>query len=246
MSNQGKYNMPNDRKSFVLYKDSLEILDDLTDEQAGKLFKAIRSYQTGEEIELDPITKIAFTPFRTHFVRDDEKYQKIVERNKNNGSKGGRPKNPEEPKKPSGLNGNPNEPKKADSDIVIGIDSDIATKENKPAKLSKFSQDDLDCAHWFYGLLKQLNPNHKEPNFEKWADEIRKIVNIDKRSYNEISDLMLWVNQDNFWQTNVLSPSKLRDKWDQLTIAKNKTKSTNRTQQRTESNLQAARDFLSE
>jgi hypothetical protein len=119
-------------------------------------------------------------------------------------------------------------------------------KENKPAKLPKFSQDDLNCANWFYGLLKTLNPNHKEPNFNKWADEIRKIVNIDNRSYNEISDLMLWVNQDNFWQTNILSPSKLREKWDQLTIAKNKTKPTNRTQQRTDGNLQAARDFLSE
>ena len=50
----------------------------------------------------------------------------------------------------------------------------------------------------FYGLLKKLNPNHKEPNLKTWANEIRKIVNIDNRSYNEISDLMMWVNQGQF------------------------------------------------
>lgn len=122
----------------------------------------------------------------------------------------------------------------------------INNKGSKPAKLSKFSQDDMDCAKWFYGLLKQLNPNHKEPNFDKWADEIRKIVNLDNRSYNEISDLMLWVNKDSFWSVNILSPKKLREKWDDLTIKKNQSKPQNRTQQRTESNLQAAREFLSE
>jgi hypothetical protein len=31
----------NSRKSFIIHKDSLDILDKLSDEQAGKLFKAI-------------------------------------------------------------------------------------------------------------------------------------------------------------------------------------------------------------
>lgn len=117
---------------------------------------------------------------------------------------------------------------------------------DKSAKPPKFSQDDFDCAKWFYNLLLKLNPNHKEPNLNNWADEIRKIVTIDNRSYNEISDLMLWVNQDSFWSTNILSPKKLREKWDELTIKKNNSKPKNRTEQRTRSNLQAARSFLNE
>lgn len=118
-------------------------------------------------------------------------------------------------------------------------------EEAKTASPSKFSQDDIDCANWFYDLLKKLNPNHKSPNIDKWADEIRKIVNLDSRSYGEILDLMLWVNQDSFWSTNILSPAKLREKWDQLTIAKNK-RSPNRGEQRTQSNLNAARGFLND
>ena len=110
--------MSSKRKSFIIHIDSLEILDKLTDEQAGKLFRAIKAHHTGEELALDLTTDLVFTPFKSQFERDDEKYNKIVERNKNNGLKGGRPKtqdNPEEPKEPTGLSGNPEEPKKADS-----------------------------------------------------------------------------------------------------------------------------------
>ena len=32
------------RKSFILHKDSLDVLDDLSDEQAGQLFKAIKAF----------------------------------------------------------------------------------------------------------------------------------------------------------------------------------------------------------
>ena len=106
------------RKSFIVHHDSLEVISKLTDEQAGKLLKAIKAYQLGEEFEMDLMTDLVFTPFKSQFVRDEEKYQNIVNRNKNNGLKGGRPKlntNPEEPNKPSGLSGNPEEPKKADS-----------------------------------------------------------------------------------------------------------------------------------
>lgn len=129
------------RKSFVLHLDVLSVLDDLTDEQAGKLFKAIKANRIGDNLELDPITKIALSPFKAQFARDDEKYQNIVERNKNNGSKGGRPKTQEEPKKPSGLSGNPNKPKKADSvsdsvsDSDSGKDSDKDKEEDKDAPL---------------------------------------------------------------------------------------------------------------
>ena len=114
------------KKSFILYCDTLAVLDHLTDEQAGQLFKAIKSYQSNQETELDPIIRVAFTSFEAHFVRDDEKYQHICERNRVNGAKGGRPK---EPKKPNGLNGNP---KNLDSDTDNDNDIDKPTTTSKP------------------------------------------------------------------------------------------------------------------
>lgn len=59
-------------KSFILHNDSLNILDDLTDEQAGLLFKAIRNYQNDEVLDLDTLTKVAFSPFKNQFERDEE------------------------------------------------------------------------------------------------------------------------------------------------------------------------------
>ena len=122
-----------ERKSFILHKDSLSILDDLSDEQAGMLFKAIKAYHLNEDYTLEPLIKVAFSPFKNQFIRDTEKYQNVVERNRINGSKGGRPKNPE---KPTGLSGNPEKPKKADSDSGSGSKSDSKSKSKskKPTK----------------------------------------------------------------------------------------------------------------
>lgn len=97
------------RKSFIIHLDSLDILDEMTDEQAGKLAKAWKAYHKEEELDLEADIKMAFIPFRNQFIRDEEKYVKIVERNRKNGSLGGRPEI-EKAKKPN----NPTKPKETE------------------------------------------------------------------------------------------------------------------------------------
>ena len=80
------------RKSFILHIDSLDVLDDLTDKQAGALFKAIKAHHKGAEVALDAITKIAFSPLKNQFIRDDEKYRITCEQRAAAGSKGGKQK----------------------------------------------------------------------------------------------------------------------------------------------------------
>jgi hypothetical protein len=84
--------MSTNKKSFLLHIDSLDILDDLTNGQAGVLFKAIKAYQHDDDFPLDSIVKIAFSPFKNQFLRDDEKYIKTCERRAIAGSKGGKQK----------------------------------------------------------------------------------------------------------------------------------------------------------
>ena len=84
--------MTNKRKSFLLHIDSLDILDDLDNEQVGLLFRAIKSYQLGEEIKLDPMVKIAFSPFKNQFARDAEKYENTCKARDEAGSRGGKQK----------------------------------------------------------------------------------------------------------------------------------------------------------
>jgi hypothetical protein len=136
-------------KSFILHKDSLEILDQLSDDQAGKLFKAIFSYQkTGEIGNVDQLVKIAINPFVNQFKRDEEKYKNVVERNKINGLKGGRPKNPTKPnetqRNPVGYletQNNPTKPKKPDSDSKNKSDSE--SKKESELYISKNNFDEF-------------------------------------------------------------------------------------------------------
>lgn len=86
-------NQTNKRKSFILHKDSLDILDKLSNEQAGRLFKAIKSYQKNNEIpNLDLTLDLVFTPFLNQFIRDDEHYEETCKARRLAGSKGGKQK----------------------------------------------------------------------------------------------------------------------------------------------------------
>jgi hypothetical protein len=80
------------RRSFLLHIDSLDVLDELSNEQAGILLKAMRDYHNDEEMQLDALTKIVFSPFKNQFNRDSLKYQTTCERRANAGSMGGKQK----------------------------------------------------------------------------------------------------------------------------------------------------------
>jgi hypothetical protein len=212
--------MNDKKKSFLLYLDTLEILHKLTDEQAGKLLKAFLAYHSEQDLKLDPMLDLVFFSFQAQFERDGIKYNNIVERNKNNGLKGGRPKNPAKAKEPSGLSGNPSKPKEADSVSDKDSDSDKDNKDLVQAepKRSKFKFSDVDyqCAEWAYSLVIKVAPASKKPNFENWANTIRLMRELDKLTHDDISQVFTWANQDQFWSVNILSVAKLREKFPQL------------------------------
>ena len=66
-------------KSFVIHTESLESIFELSDQQAGKLFKSIIAYQkTGELGKLDQILKFIINPLISQFKRDEEKYHNSI------------------------------------------------------------------------------------------------------------------------------------------------------------------------
>jgi hypothetical protein len=83
----------NNRKSFIIHKDSLVILNEMSNEQAGIFIKAIKFYQEkGHLPDLDFGLKMAITPFINQFQRDEENYKNTCEARKLAGSKGGKQK----------------------------------------------------------------------------------------------------------------------------------------------------------
>ena len=77
--------------SFLLYGDKKSLVDICTDEQAGKLIKAIFAFACdGEELETDDrVLAIAYSVFRDMIKLNDEKYTIKCNRYAENGRKGG-------------------------------------------------------------------------------------------------------------------------------------------------------------
>ena len=160
------------KTGFILHLDSLAVLDELTNEQAGVLFKAIRDYNLGKEPELDFAMKMAFLPFKNQFIRDSVKYDGVCERNKINGAKGGRPKKPKETEKTQVVL---EEPKKADNKNDNKNDN-----ENNNIVIVPFQERVNSFLNWFnleftkhgkqQAKFRTLN-NQTESNLKKLLDK---------------------------------------------------------------------------
>jgi len=115
--------MANDKKSFLLYCDIIHTVEQLTDEQAGDLFRHILRYVNDQDPQSDSvITKIAFEPIKQALKRDLDKYKSICERNSDNAKKRW---------DATASDRIPKHTKNADIDIDIDIDIDKDRKVNK-------------------------------------------------------------------------------------------------------------------
>ena len=66
------------KDSFILYTEQKEVVNKLTDEQAGKLIKAIYEYVSTEKMpELDPLLDIAITPIKQNIDKNADKYEEV-------------------------------------------------------------------------------------------------------------------------------------------------------------------------
>ena len=122
------------KNSFIIYHDYFEILSDLSDEDLGKLFRALFNYEIErQEPDFNGSLGIAFKFIKKDLDRNLIKYKNICERNTNNGKKGGAPKgNQNAKKKDETTQNNPKQPKTTLYDNDNDNDNKREnTKENK-------------------------------------------------------------------------------------------------------------------
>ena len=72
-------------ESFILYTSDYQLIEGLTDEQIGQLSRALFIYaRDGEVINLEPVVRMAFAFIKDKIDRNQQKYQKKCERNREN------------------------------------------------------------------------------------------------------------------------------------------------------------------
>ena len=83
-----------EKKSLLLYYDYQQHFNFLTDEQTGKIIKAMLAYEiNGVFPEFDePIMQMTFSFIKSNLDRDMQKFLEKCEKNAETGKKGGRPK----------------------------------------------------------------------------------------------------------------------------------------------------------
>jgi hypothetical protein len=81
------------KSSFVLYTEYLRHIQKMSMEQRGELFTAILCYAAGEPVlDLDAAADMAFSFIRERMDRDSAAYMEKVEKRREAGKLGGRPK----------------------------------------------------------------------------------------------------------------------------------------------------------
>tara|TARA_B100001250_G_scaffold296009_1_gene257537 strand:- start:201 stop:755 length:555 start_codon:yes stop_codon:yes gene_type:complete len=111
-----------ERPSFLIYKADYDSIKNLSDQNLGKLFRAIYEYHNGRELKLEPEVQMALNFLKKQFQLDHIKWEKKVAAQRANGKKGGRPKNSdgvdskEKPNQTHGNFKNPTKPKKPEKE----------------------------------------------------------------------------------------------------------------------------------
>ena len=73
------------RAYFCAYYSYLDLLRELTDEEVGRLMRAVFIYAVdGMELDLPPVERMAFLAISGQIERDTKRYEKICEKNREN------------------------------------------------------------------------------------------------------------------------------------------------------------------
>ena len=227
--------------SFVFYASFAEAMDGLNNEQYGELMRAINNYALFDKVpDLDGVPKMLFTLIKPQIDANKKRRE--------NAKKGGAPSGnsnaqkqptdipPEEKKQPSvdfpetekqpnvndNVNVNANENVNDLPEPPTGV-SDIPPAEPQKTKINRVTPPDkaLELAHLLATLHKNYDSAYapSEKHIATWATDIDKLNRLDKRSYDDIEQVIRWVKTDgNFWLPNIMSGSKLREKFSVLYV----------------------------
>ena len=210
--------MAQDKKGFLLYTDQIGIINKLVlkDRQegtnnSGELFLHIMQYVNDENPEpVNFIVDMAFEQFKVILKRDLKKYETYIEKQVENGKKGGRPKKEETQITQPFIK----EPKKADSDNVsvndnVSVSVNDSVKENINTaspfnffySLLSYGFDKELCCDWLK-VRKTKKATNTKTAFNKFIIEVEK-CSLDKNKILETCIEKSWSGFKSEWINNL-------------------------------------------
>ena len=199
--------MAEGKNKIIVYADWLHNFEDLSDEELGKLMRHFFMYVNDLNPVLeDRFLKLAWKPIETTLKRDLKKWEQYVDKQRLNGAKGGRPKNPKNPSLYIETQQNPTKPKKGDSvsdSVSVSVKViDILDRKykfsNTISKLAnkEFPEADAETIKEFCDYWTEHGDRDKKMRFEK------------QKSFNNKLRFNRWLKNQKEWKKEKSSAKK--------------------------------------
>lgn len=194
------------KDSFILYTEQKAVIDKLSNEQAGKLIKAIYEYvETGKMPELDITLDLVITPFKTILDKNKAKYEEVSKARAEAGSKGGKQNKQKEANKSKIKQKKQLQTKDSncdDNDNDNENDNDLE-KENIKKKYGengnvKFTDDEFE-------KVKSYFPNDYMDRIQSLDDYMQ---STGKKYKDFFATLKNWARKDGYKPPSVSEPKK--------------------------------------
>lgn len=153
------------KDTFILYTEQKEVIDKLSDEQAGKLIKAIYEYvETGEMPKLDSVLDLVIIPFKQNLDRNADKYEETKKKRSEAGKLGAEIKKQKQAKQAKQANAKfannkqANQAVNVNDNVNVNVNEDVLLEKEKNKKRKSFEDVFLEnqCSKELENTLKDF------------------------------------------------------------------------------------------
>ena len=174
MSNKG---------SFILFTEQRAVIDKLSDEQAGRLIKAIYEYaETGVMPELDEMLDLVITPFKLSIDRNNSKWQETKQKRSEAGKLGAEAKKQKQAKQ---ANANFDKQSQANQAVSVSDSVSVSVSVNDSVSVNKIKKEKRKRKDFIPPTLEAV---------EQYAKE--KQLNVDTRKFYDYFTAGNWTDSN--------------------------------------------------
>ncbi len=213
--------------TFVMSETTFNQINVLPDDLQLKFYRAVSNYGIyGIEPKFTGIELALWIPMRDLILNSKQKNEEWLKKQRENGKKGAEKRWQCHSKNSGAIMPN-SENSHNDNDNVNVNDNDNVNESGASAPLDSADeppqslQDALELSTLLLTTHRAEIPDYlsgkDKQTIPRWAQDIEKLIRIDKKEPEIIQQVILWVKTPgNFWFHNIESGKKLREKFERL------------------------------